>query len=71
LPKELWTPSSYKERAYFFRTIGFTDEELAEKVLDPLNFCVWSHYILKPSRKTNEDLYDIESSPEMVQKSMQ
>ena len=74
LPRELWSPSDYKSQRCFFRALGFSEEELSEEVPEFINFCVWSQYILKPQRSKNEDLAnggDVESSPELVQKSMQ
>jgi hypothetical protein len=42
LPNELWKPTSYKSRVDFFKTLGFSDEELANRVPELINFCVWS-----------------------------
>jgi hypothetical protein len=75
LPKELWPPTDYKSQPSFYRALGFSQEELSERVPEFINFCVWCQYIIKHQSSKNEDMGngggDVKSSPQLVQKSMQ
>ena len=70
LPAPLWTPNECKQ-ADFFQSLGLKPEDFPSGELpQSTNFLVWSQFVLTP-KAAPEEVQALESSPELVQKSMQ
>ena len=75
LPHALWQPAEATKRPDFFKALGLEMEDLPASVLpEQINFLVWSQFVVQPKNSSEHESSGgngLESSPELVQKTMQ